>query len=158
MIKEIHEQPETLRNTLRIQDHYLDLLTTFLDRANEVFLVACGTSYHACLAASYMFSKLAFLPTYPVYASEFLEHMRQIRQHRQHTLSREPIRRNSRHYSRSNLRTATSSNRPKLNKRYRLHYDADFTSLHWHSGRSRNRRCSHQNLYFATLSFSSTGA
>lgn len=73
MIKEIHEQPETLRNTLRMQDHYLDLLTTFLDRANEVFLVACGTSYHACLAASYMFSKLAFLPTYPVYASEFVE-------------------------------------------------------------------------------------
>ncbi|MCW3995108.1 MAG: glutamine--fructose-6-phosphate transaminase (isomerizing) [Candidatus Bathyarchaeota archaeon] len=73
MIKEIHEQPETLRNTLRMQEHYLDLLTTFLDRANEVFLVACGTSYHACLAASYMFSKLAFLPTFPVYASEFVE-------------------------------------------------------------------------------------
>ena len=73
MIKEIHEQPETLRNTLRLQEHYLDLLTTFLDRANDVFLVACGTSYHACLAASYMFSKLAFLPTYPVYASEFIE-------------------------------------------------------------------------------------
>ncbi len=73
MIKEIHEQPETLRNTLRMQEHYLDLMTTFLDRANEVFLVACGTSYHACLAASYMFSKLAFLPTYPVYASEFVE-------------------------------------------------------------------------------------
>ena len=73
MIKEIHEQPEVLRNTLRIQDHYLDLLSTFLDRATEVFLVACGTSYHACLAASYMFSKLAFLPTYPVYASEFIE-------------------------------------------------------------------------------------
>ena len=73
MIKEIHEQPETLRNTLRIQDHYLDLFTTFLDRAKEVFLVACGTSYHACLAASYMFSKLAFLPTYPVYASEFVD-------------------------------------------------------------------------------------
>jgi glucosamine--fructose-6-phosphate aminotransferase (isomerizing) len=73
MIKEIHEQPETLRNTLRLQEHYIDLLTTFLDRANEVYLVACGTSYHACLAASYMFSKLAFLPTYPVYASEFVE-------------------------------------------------------------------------------------
>lgn len=73
MIKEIHEQPETLRNTLRMQEHYLDLLSTFLDRASEVFLVACGTSYHACLAASYMFSKLAFLPTYPVYASEFIE-------------------------------------------------------------------------------------
>jgi len=73
MLKEIHEQPETLRNTLRMQEHYLDLMSTFLDRANEVFLVACGTSYHACLAASYMFSKLAFLPTYPVYASEFIE-------------------------------------------------------------------------------------
>jgi glucosamine--fructose-6-phosphate aminotransferase (isomerizing) len=73
MIKEIHEQPSTLRNTLRSQEHYLDLISTFLDRATEVFLVACGTSYHACLAASYMFSKLAFLPTYPVYASEFVE-------------------------------------------------------------------------------------
>ena len=73
MIKEIHEQPETLRNTLRMQEHYLELMSTFLDRANEVFLVACGTSYHACLAASYMFSKLAFLPTFPVYASEFIE-------------------------------------------------------------------------------------
>jgi glucosamine--fructose-6-phosphate aminotransferase (isomerizing) len=49
------------------------LISTFLDRAQEVFLVACGTSYHACLAASYMFSKLAFLPTFPVYASEFNE-------------------------------------------------------------------------------------
>ncbi len=73
MLKEIHEQPATLRNTLRMQEHYLDLISTFLDRANEVYLVACGTSYHACLAASYMFSKLAFLPTYPVFASEFLE-------------------------------------------------------------------------------------
>jgi glucosamine--fructose-6-phosphate aminotransferase (isomerizing) len=73
MLKEIHEQHATLRNTLRLQEHYLDLISTFLDRAQEVFLVACGTSYHACLAASYMFSKLAFLPTYPVFASEFLE-------------------------------------------------------------------------------------
>ena len=73
MVKEIHEQPATLRNTLRLQDHYLDLISTFLDRGTEVFLVACGTSYHACLASSYMFSKLAFLPTYPVFASEFVE-------------------------------------------------------------------------------------
>lgn len=73
MLKEIHEQPACLRNTLRLQEHYLDLMATFLDRAREVFFVACGTSYHACLAASYMFSKLAFLPTYPVIASEFIE-------------------------------------------------------------------------------------
>jgi glucosamine 6-phosphate synthetase-like amidotransferase/phosphosugar isomerase protein len=63
MLKEIYEQPDTLRNTLRLQNQFLDLMTEFLDRAGEVFLVACGTSYHACLAASYMFSKLAFLAT-----------------------------------------------------------------------------------------------
>lgn len=73
MIKEIHEQAECLRNTLRVQEHYADLMATFLDRAREVYLVACGSSYHACWAASYMFSKLAFLPTYPVIASEFIE-------------------------------------------------------------------------------------
>ncbi|MFW6117530.1 MAG: glutamine--fructose-6-phosphate aminotransferase, partial [Thermoproteota archaeon] len=33
MLKEIHEQPICLRNTLRLQEHYLDLMTTFLDRA-----------------------------------------------------------------------------------------------------------------------------
>ena len=73
MLKEIHEQPLRLRNTLRLQDKYLEVMTTFLDRAGEVFLVACGTSYHACLAASYMFSKVAFLATHPVVASEFVE-------------------------------------------------------------------------------------
>ncbi len=73
MLKEIHEQPLCLRNTLRLQEQYLELMTAFLDRAGEVFLVACGTSYHACLAASYMFSKLAMLATHPVIASEFVE-------------------------------------------------------------------------------------
>ncbi|MEM2917506.1 MAG: glutamine--fructose-6-phosphate transaminase (isomerizing) [Candidatus Bathyarchaeia archaeon] len=73
MLKEIWEQPLALRNTLRLQEKYLELMTTFLDRAGETFFVACGTSYHACLAASYMFSKLAFLATHPVIASEFLE-------------------------------------------------------------------------------------
>lgn len=73
MLKEIQEQPMCLRDTLRLQEQYLELMTTFLDRAGEVFLVACGTSYHACLAASYMFSKLAFLATHPVIASEFVE-------------------------------------------------------------------------------------
>jgi len=73
MLKEIHEQPSCLRDTLRLQDQYLDLMAAFLDRAGEVFLVACGTSYHACYAASYMFSKLAYLATHPVIASEFIE-------------------------------------------------------------------------------------
>jgi len=73
MLKEIHEQPSCLRNTLRLQDQYLELMTTFIDRAGEVFLVACGTSHNACLASSYMFSKLALSATHPVIASEFVE-------------------------------------------------------------------------------------
>jgi len=73
MLKEIMEQPLALRNTLRLQEHYLELMATFLDRAGQLFLVACGTSYHACLAASYIFSKLAFHITNPAIASEFVE-------------------------------------------------------------------------------------
>jgi len=73
MLKEIYEQPHRLRNALRLQRQYLDLLTAFLDRGRELFLVAAGTSYHACLSASYMFSKLARLTTYPVVSSEFVE-------------------------------------------------------------------------------------
>lgn len=73
MLKEIHEQPLSLRNALRLQEQYLDLLARFIDRGERVFLVACGTSYHACLAASYMFSKIAKVAAFPVIASEFLE-------------------------------------------------------------------------------------
>jgi len=73
MLKEIHDQPSTLRTTIRLQEEYMDLMATFLDKADELLLVACGTSYHACLAASYMFSKMAFLSTRPVFASEFIE-------------------------------------------------------------------------------------
>jgi len=73
MLKEIYEQPRSLRNALRLQHRYLDLLTAFLDRGRELFMVAAGTSYHACLAASYMFSKLARLTMSPVVASEFVE-------------------------------------------------------------------------------------
>jgi glucosamine--fructose-6-phosphate aminotransferase (isomerizing) len=73
MLKEIYEQPMSLRNARRLQRQYLDLLTAFLDRGRDLYLVAAGTSYHACLAASYMFSKLARLTTYPVVSSEFIE-------------------------------------------------------------------------------------
>jgi len=73
MLKEILEQPRSLRYVLSQQELYLDLLAELLDRAKSVFLVAAGTSYHSCLAATYMYSKLAALPTTPVIASEFVE-------------------------------------------------------------------------------------
>lgn len=73
MLKEIHEQPLSLKDGLRLQENYLNLLTQFLDRGKEVFLVAAGTSFHSCLAGSYLFSKLARLTTFPVVSSEFIE-------------------------------------------------------------------------------------
>ena len=72
-LMEIHNQPLYLRNTLRLQRKYLNLMSAFLDRAEEVFLVASGSSYNACIAASYMFSELAYLATHPVSTSEFVE-------------------------------------------------------------------------------------
>ena len=73
MLKEIHEQPSSLRDGLRLQEQYLNLLTQFLDRGTEVYLTAAGTSFHSCLAGSYIFSKLARLTTIPVVSSEFIE-------------------------------------------------------------------------------------
>ena len=73
MLKEIYEQPVSLRNALRLQQRYIDLLSAFMDRGKELFLMAAGTSYYACTAASYMFSRLSRLSTYPVIASEFID-------------------------------------------------------------------------------------
>lgn len=73
MIKEIHEQPVALQDGLRLQDSYISLLTTFLDRSREIYLTACGTSYNACYAASYMFSSMCNLYSNPVLSSEFIE-------------------------------------------------------------------------------------
>ena len=73
MLKEINEQPESLRSALLLQKNYLDLIVTFLDRAEQIYLVACGTSNNACVAGSYMFSRLCNLATIPIIASEFID-------------------------------------------------------------------------------------
>ena len=73
MLKEIHEQPISLRNTLRLERPYLEKMAGLLADAQEAFLVACGTSYHACLAASYSMARLARVTAHPVIASEFIE-------------------------------------------------------------------------------------
>ncbi len=73
MLKEIYEQPNSLRNVLRTQDLYYGLMADAINDANQVFLVACGTSYHSCLTASYIFSSLAKTNVQPIIASEFKE-------------------------------------------------------------------------------------
>ncbi len=73
MLKEIHEQPLSVRNALRTHPIYLDLMASAINRAKKVFLLACGTSHHACLAAAYAFSNLAKVSVTPVVASEFID-------------------------------------------------------------------------------------
>ena len=73
MLKEIHEQSLSVRNALRTHPIYLDLMASVMNRSKKVFLVACGTSYHACLTAAYAFSNLAKFQVTPVIASEFID-------------------------------------------------------------------------------------
>jgi glucosamine--fructose-6-phosphate aminotransferase (isomerizing) len=80
MLKEIHEQPAALRDTLagRLrEDGTVDLSEIvgmgdeFLRRLRRVFIVACGTSYHAGLIVSYAIEQLARVPVQIDVASEF---------------------------------------------------------------------------------------
>lgn len=73
MLKEINEQPLTVRNALRTQPIYLELMASAMSRASKIFLLACGTSYHACLAAAYAFANLAKVEVTAVVASEFID-------------------------------------------------------------------------------------
>jgi glucosamine--fructose-6-phosphate aminotransferase (isomerizing) len=73
MLKEINEQPLTVRNALRTQPIYLELMASAMNRAKRIFLLACGTSYHACLAAAYAFANIAKIEVTPVIASEFID-------------------------------------------------------------------------------------
>ncbi|MDG7038709.1 MAG: glutamine--fructose-6-phosphate transaminase (isomerizing) [Nitrososphaerota archaeon] len=73
MLKEIMEQPLSLRYTLELQSVYLDVITELMDRSRTVYLVGSGTSYNSCLAGSYIYSKIGAFPTIPALASEFGE-------------------------------------------------------------------------------------
>ncbi|MFM8341147.1 MAG: glutamine--fructose-6-phosphate transaminase (isomerizing) [Methylomonas sp.] len=79
MLKEIYEQPQAVQSTLagRFIQHQLQA-TSFGHQAEEVFkqiqsvqIIACGTSYHAGLIASYWLEKIAKIPCRIEVASEF---------------------------------------------------------------------------------------
>lgn len=81
MLKEIHEQPSAIEQTLYNRLHTKPGRVTFdrrtmqfLDRlsARERFvLIACGTAYHAALVGEYMLEEFAHLPVDVDLASEF---------------------------------------------------------------------------------------
>ncbi len=79
MLKEIHEQPRAIADTLegriignRVPDEILGPgAAAILDRIRAVQIVACGTSYHAGLVARYWFEQHAGLRCEVEVASEF---------------------------------------------------------------------------------------
>src|SRR5258707_842761 len=80
MLKEIMEQPESLRNTLRgrllEEDGTARLGGLNIDdeqllQVNRIVFTACGTSWHSALIGEYMMEELARIPSEVEYASEF---------------------------------------------------------------------------------------
>lgn len=75
MEKEIYEQSqviaECLMGRLSDDDLALDIDESVLEGIDEIVLCACGTSYHAALAASYLIERLAKIRATVVVASEF---------------------------------------------------------------------------------------
>ncbi|MBD2021881.1 isomerizing glutamine--fructose-6-phosphate transaminase [Leptolyngbya sp. FACHB-36] len=75
MLKEIYQQPEVVRTCLA---HYLnsnpDRPFNLPDRPipNQIHLLACGTSWHACLIAQHWLEQIAGIPTRVRAASEFV--------------------------------------------------------------------------------------
>lgn len=71
MLKEISEQVETIQRAASQDREAIEEITARIRKARGVFLIGCGSSYHACLSASYLFSKLASFHINAVLASEF---------------------------------------------------------------------------------------
>lgn len=75
-LKEIFQQPDAIRDTLRAAPAELNRLAKLLLEAKRVYIVACGTSYHAALVGKYALAKLADLSVEVVISSEFQESCR----------------------------------------------------------------------------------
>ncbi|MBW0768422.1 glutamine--fructose-6-phosphate transaminase (isomerizing) [Mammaliicoccus lentus] len=81
MLKEIHEQPAVMRNI--IQNYQDDEGNLKIDKeiiddvaqADRIYIVACGTSYHAGLVGKEYIEKWAEVPTEVHVASEFVYNM-----------------------------------------------------------------------------------
>jgi len=80
MLKEIFEQPETIRNAIRgrliTEENRVQLgglvdWIDFLANVERVVFLACGTSWHAGLIGEYLFEQLVGIPAEVEYASEF---------------------------------------------------------------------------------------
>lgn len=78
MLKEIHEEPRAVRDTLmpRIREssiriNEIDWTQPWVSEIDQVRIVACGTAYHAGVIGKYIIEKLARIPVEVDVASEF---------------------------------------------------------------------------------------
>lgn len=80
MLKEIHEQPHSIqdcfRGRLNAKEGWVSLggikyYENDIIKANRIVMLACGTSWHACLVGEYLFEDLARINVEVEYASEF---------------------------------------------------------------------------------------
>lgn len=78
MMKEIHEQPKAVRDTInpRIKDdkifiHELRMTDEQIRNIHKIFIIACGSAYHAAVAGKYAIEELARIPVEVDLASEF---------------------------------------------------------------------------------------
>ncbi|NQW63052.1 MAG: glutamine--fructose-6-phosphate transaminase (isomerizing) [Deltaproteobacteria bacterium] len=80
MLKEIHEQPARIVDTLRgriaagtnmVEIPELNLEPAFLREIDRIIIIACGTSYHSGMVARYTIESLARVPVELELASEF---------------------------------------------------------------------------------------
>ena len=86
MLKEIDEQPAVLRRISEYyysseQDKLAPQLLDDLQKADRLYIVAAGTSYHAGLVARQLFEELADIPVEVQLASEFGYHMPKLSAH-----------------------------------------------------------------------------
>jgi len=78
MIKEIFEEPKVIKDTInpRIKDgkislDSINLTSEDLEKIEKIYIVACGTAYHAGVVGKYLIEKLARIPVEVDVASEF---------------------------------------------------------------------------------------
>ena len=77
MLKEIFEQPQVIKETFEKRVHnkkidFSDILTyEEIKNINKIYIVACGTAYHAGLQGQFAFQKIAKLEVFTDVASEF---------------------------------------------------------------------------------------
>ncbi|MFW9793015.1 MAG: glutamine--fructose-6-phosphate transaminase (isomerizing) [Candidatus Thorarchaeota archaeon] len=71
MLKEIHEQPQAIKNTLRLRPETIQEAAKIIKSSDKVYMLAMGTSGHAAIAGKHMFASLAgILPSFEL-ASDF---------------------------------------------------------------------------------------